>query len=60
MAEPLKMEVVSPRFWMTPLRKVTTETNEVTGRTYFILDGKIIAVAKKLNEEDSNWVRSRN
>ena len=52
MADPMKMEVVSPRFWMTPLRKVSVETIPETGRIYFILAGKIIAVAKRIKAED--------
>lgn len=56
MPEPLKMELVSPRFWMTPLRKVSVETIAETGRTYFILDGKIIAVAKRINPEDRDGI----
>jgi len=51
LTDPLKMEVVSPRFWMTPLRKVSVETIAETGRTYFLLDNKIIAVARRSREE---------
>lgn len=52
MADPLKMEVVSPRFWMTPLRKVEVETIAETGRTYFLFGGKIIAVAKRVQTQE--------
>jgi hypothetical protein len=46
------MEVATPGFFSVPLSKVTIETNAETGRTYFLLDGKIIAVAKPLHPGD--------
>lgn len=54
---PLKMEVTAPNFFSVPLRKVQIETVPETGRTYFILDGKIIAVAKPLKPEDRKCIR---
>jgi hypothetical protein len=57
MPEPLKMEVATPGFFSVPLRKVQIETVAETGRTYFILDGKIIAVAKRFKPEDQCQTR---
>lgn len=54
MAAPLKMEVTAPNFFSVPLRKVTIETSAIAGRTYFILDGRIVAVAKPRTQEDAD------
>ena len=55
MPEPLKMEVATPGFFSVPLRKVEIETNAGTGRTYFLLKGEIIAVAKRAQiQEDAD------
>lgn len=56
MAEPLKMEVATPGFFSVPLRKVEIETNAGTGRTYFLLKGQIIGVAKRAEREDSDGI----
>lgn len=45
MSEPLRMEVVDPRFFSIPLKRVEIEAVPATGRTYFIFRGKIVAVA---------------
>lgn len=49
MVDKLKMEVAAPGFFSVPLRRVRIETVVETGRTYFILDDRIIAVAKPLH-----------
>lgn len=48
----LKIEVAAPNFFASPMKRVVTEHVPETGRTYFLLDGKIIAVAKRLKEDD--------
>jgi hypothetical protein len=50
--EKVKMEITAPGFFATPMRRVVTETVPETGRTYFILDGAIIAVAKPVKPEE--------
>lgn len=45
----LRMEIVAPKFFSIPMKKIVVETNENCGRTYFLKDGKIVGVAK---EED--------
>ena len=47
----LKIEAAVPNFFFIPMKKVEIATNAETGRTYFLLDGKIIAVAKGLPQD---------
>jgi hypothetical protein len=54
----LKIELAADNFFSIPLRKVQIETVVGTGRTYFVLDGKIVAVAKRLQPGDA--ARCRN
>jgi len=41
----LKIEVAVPNFFAIPLKKVEIESSPATGRTYFIYQGCIVAVA---------------
>jgi hypothetical protein len=50
----LKIEIATPAFFSIPLRRVAIETVAETGRTYFILDGKIIAVAKRVRPDSQS------
>jgi hypothetical protein len=43
---PVRLEVASPDFFATPLKKLTVEQNAGTGRTYVLKGGRIVAVAK--------------
>lgn len=53
MNEPrFKIELAAPGFFAAPMKRVVTECIEETGRTYFLLDGKIIGVAKCVKPED--------
>lgn len=48
MPEPIKvsrMEIAAPNFFFLPLKKLEVETDPVINRTYFIKDGKVVAVA---------------
>ncbi len=46
MTEPrLKIEISSPDFFAIPLKKVEIEAAPETGRTYFIFQDRIVAVA---------------
>jgi hypothetical protein len=40
-----KFEIVDPRFFFIPFRSMTVENDPGTGRTYFIKDDKVVAVA---------------
>lgn len=42
---PVRIEVQSPEFFTTPLKKIEVEENAGTGRTYFLKAGRIVAVA---------------
>lgn len=53
MTERLKIEVAVPNFFALPMKRVATEEPQWTGRTYFLLDGKIVAVARR-GEVDGN------
>lgn len=44
-SKPVKMVVASKEFFDTPLKKIAVETNEGTGRVYFLKGGRIVAVA---------------
>lgn len=49
MTEPrLKIEMAVPNFFSIPLKKVEIEAVPETGRTYFIFQGRIVAVGKRL------------
>jgi hypothetical protein len=48
MSEPIsipRFEIVAPNFFFNPFMKMQVESDPVTNRTYFIKDGKIVAVA---------------
>ena len=50
MAEALRtsrFEIVAPNFFFLPLRKLEVESNPITNRTYFLKDGKVVAVARR-------------
>jgi hypothetical protein len=40
-----KFEIVDPRFFFIPFRSMTVENEPGTGRTYFIKDDRVVAVA---------------
>lgn len=44
----LKIEAAIEGFFAVKMKRVQIEHVPETGRTYFLLDGKIIAVAKRL------------
>jgi hypothetical protein len=53
MTEPaLKIEVAAPNFFSIPLKRVEIETVRETGRTYFIHNGRIVAVARRAQSEE--------
>lgn len=62
MADPtLKIELSVPNFFAIPLKKVNIETVPETGRTYFIFQDRIVAVARrsgghKANQRDHHHV----
>lgn len=43
----LKIEAAVPEFFSIPMKKVEIETVPATGRTYFIHQGRIVAVAHR-------------
>lgn len=43
----LKIEVSVPNFFFLPTKKMEVESRPETGRTYFILDNKIVAVGRR-------------
>jgi hypothetical protein len=45
--EKLKIELAVPNFFALPMKKVEIENLPGTGRTYFVYDGKIVAVARR-------------
>jgi hypothetical protein len=47
LSDKLKIEFSDPQFFSIPLKKVEIETVPATGRTYFIHQGKIVAVARR-------------
>lgn len=49
----LKMELLVREFFTIPARKIETEEQPHTGRTYFVHDDRIVAVAKTEPEEPS-------
>ena len=52
-SEPLctrRFEIIAPNFFFIPLRKLQVETDSVTNRTYFLKDGKVVAVARRKEE----------
>jgi hypothetical protein len=50
----LKIEVAIPNFFFLPTRKMETESVPETGRVYFIADGRIVAVAKRGEQDATN------
>jgi hypothetical protein len=50
----LKMEIAVPKFFALPMKKVEVESAPFTGRTYFILDGRIVGVARRMPAEVEN------
>jgi hypothetical protein len=55
MSDPsLKIELSVPNFFAIPLKKVDIETVPETGRTYFIFQGRIVAVARRSGGDDVN------
>jgi hypothetical protein len=43
----LKIEIAAPNFFALPMKRVEIEAKPETGRTYFIFDGKIVAVGRR-------------
>lgn len=43
----LKIELFVPNFFFLPMKRVEVEAQPETGRTYFILDGRIVAVGRR-------------
>lgn len=52
MAGKLKIEAAVPNFFSIPLKKVEIESIPATGRTYFIHQGRIVAVATRGERSD--------
>jgi len=50
----LKMEIAIPKFFALPMKKVDIEESPNTGRTYFLLDGRIVGVARRMPEQREN------
>lgn len=48
-----KVQFAVPNFFAIPLRKMEVEVNRYAGATYFLHEGRIIAVAGAIHEEDS-------
>lgn len=48
----VKLEFAAPEFFSLPPKALRVEESPVTGRTYFINRGRIVAVAKEDDHED--------
>lgn len=46
----VRIEVASSEFFATPLKKLTVEENEGTGRTYVLKGDRIVAVTVRQDE----------
>lgn len=44
----LRFELQVPNFFSIPLKDVATEETPATGRVYFIHNGRIVAVARRV------------
>jgi hypothetical protein len=53
MTDKLKIEISVPNFFFIPMREVEIESVPATGRTYFLKDRRIIAVATRSSEKAS-------
>jgi hypothetical protein len=45
-AAPLRIEFFAPTFFVAPPNKLKVEESPFTGRTYFVFEKRIVAVAK--------------
>ncbi len=52
--EKLKIEIAVPNFFSIPMKKVAIESPGETGRTYFIYQNEIVAVARRVETERRN------
>lgn len=41
---PVKLLIFAPEFFMVSMKKMNIESDPVANRTYFVVDGKIMAV----------------
>lgn len=48
----LRIVVAVPNFFSMPLKRMAVESRPETGRTYFLLDGRIVAVARRGEESE--------
>jgi hypothetical protein len=47
---PVKLIMFDPRFFFIPSKKIKVESDAVANRTYFLHDGRIVAVGKTEGE----------
>lgn len=47
-AKPIKLVITTPEFFAAAPKKMTVEENAGAGRTYFLKDGRIVAVGEEV------------